>query len=159
MNNAYYNSPFGFMKITEENGFIVELIFTDENHSPSDKEGVSQVLADTINQLDEYFSGKRMEFSLPVKQDGTPFQKKAWEYLQTIPYGETVSYKQEAEAIGSPDAVRAVGSANGANNIVIIIPCHRVINYNGKLGGYAYGLPIKEKLLKMEKEYLKQFWG
>ena len=159
MNTAYYDSPVGLIEITEENGFITKLIFTDKKSNLSNKQNKSEVLIEAINQLNEYFSGKRMDFNLPLKQSGTPFQEKAWLYLKTIPYGETVSYKKEAEAIGSPNAVRAVGSANGNNNIAIIVPCHRVINTGGKLGGYAYGLPIKEKLLKMEKEYLKGFWS
>lgn len=153
MNTIYYNSPVGLMEITESNGYIIKLTFV-EKQSVGKKDKSSEVLKTAIKQLDEYFSGKRFKFDLPLRQEGTSFQQKAWDYLLTIPYGKTVSYKTEAESLGSPKAVRAVGSANGCNNIAVIVPCHRVINTNGKLGGYAYGLPIKEKLLKLETEYL-----
>lgn len=152
MNIAYYKSPIGLIELTEDDGFIVRLAFIDKQPD-SKEEKPTQVLKDAIKQLGEYFSGKRFVFDLPLKQRGTLFQQKAWGYLSTIPYGKTVSYKTEAEHIGSPKAVRAVGSANGCNNIAVIVPCHRVVNSNGKLGGYAYGLTIKEKLLRLEKEY------
>jgi len=102
-------------------------------------------------QLQEYFHGKRRKFSLPLCLEGTPFQKKVWNALQKIPYGETCFYQQIAEEIGKPKASRAVGNAIGANPLPIIIPCHRVIKKNGELGGYSGGEGIKEKLLKHEK--------
>ncbi|GAB6010709.1 methylated-DNA--[protein]-cysteine S-methyltransferase [Viscerimonas tarda] len=151
MNLSYYNSPVGLLEIAETDGYITGLSIV----LPAEKkeEKTSPVLLEAQKQLDEYFSGKRFEFDLPLKQTGTAFQQKAWEYLLTIPYGQTVSYKNEAEAIGSADACRAAGSANGKNNIAIIVPCHRVVNTGNKLGGYAYGLDVKQRLLDMEKKF------
>jgi len=106
---------------------------------------------DKLNsQLEEYFSGKRREFDLPLVLPGTPFQQRVWAGLQTIPYGTTRSYKEQAEAIGLPNAVRAVAKANGDNRIAIIIPCHRVIGANGELTGYGGGLWRKQYLLDHE---------
>ena len=104
-------------------------------------------------QLDEYFSGKRREFDIPLVSPGTPFQKKVWAGLQAIPYGMTRSYKEQAEAIGMPSAVRAVAKANGDNRIAILIPCHRVIGANGELVGYGGGLSRKQYLLKLETSF------
>jgi methylated-DNA-[protein]-cysteine S-methyltransferase len=151
MNIAYYQSPVGLLKIEEEDGSIIALRIVSSQEKSTEKP--SPLLAEAQKQLSEYFSGKRFDFDLPLKQAGTPFQQKAWNYLNTIPYGQTVSYKNEAEALGSPKSCRATGSANGKNNIAIIVPCHRVINTGGKLGGYAYGLDVKRKLLELEKQY------
>jgi AraC family transcriptional regulator of adaptative response/methylated-DNA-[protein]-cysteine methyltransferase len=103
-------------------------------------------------QLDEYFGGTRNEFSIPLVLPGTPFQQKVWEGLQLIPYGCVRSYKEQAEAMGSPQAIRAVAKANGDNRIAILIPCHRVIGANGELVGYGGGLSRKQYLLKLESE-------
>lgn len=137
--------------LEEKGGYIAALRFVDE--IPDNVDAASPVLKEGVKQLEEYFAGKRKDFDLPLKQDGTLFQQKAWDYLSTIPYGETVSYKDEAVAIGSPKACRAVGSANGRNNIAVIIPCHRVVNEGKGMGGYAYGLDIKRHLLELEKHY------
>jgi methylated-DNA-[protein]-cysteine S-methyltransferase len=107
-------------------------------------------LFEVFNQLNEYFSGSRKKFDLPLDIDGTEFQKKVWNELKKIPYGKTKSYKYIAEKLGDVKAIRAVGKANGQNPVPILIPCHRVIGSNGKLTGYAGGLDIKEKLLKIE---------
>ncbi|MFI5092471.1 MAG: methylated-DNA--[protein]-cysteine S-methyltransferase [Candidatus Acidiferrales bacterium] len=107
-----------------------------------------------IRQLEEYFDGKRKEFDLQLILEGTEFQLLVWHNLQKIPYGETVSYGQLARRIGSPEAARAVGLANGSNPIPIIIPCHRVIGSNGNLTGFGGGLPIKKKLLALESRQL-----
>jgi len=112
--------------------------------------GFSQHFERLNSQLEEYFSGKRKEFDLPLVLAGTPFQQKVWKGLQTIPYGATRSYKEQAEIIGLPDAVRAVAKANGDNRIAIVIPCHRVIGANGKLVGYGGGLWRKQYLLNLE---------
>ena len=104
----------------------------------------------TILQIKAYLKGTRTEFSLPIKMVGSPFQLKVWEALKTIPYGTTISYLDLARQIGDPNAVRAVASANGANAIALIIPCHRVIGSSQKLVGYAGGLRIKKKLLETE---------
>jgi O-6-methylguanine DNA methyltransferase len=101
-------------------------------------------------QLEEYFSGRRRRFDLPLDLRGTDFQKRCWQELLKIPYGETRSYAQIAQAIGNPAAVRAVGLANGQNPIAIIVPCHRVIGSDGSLTGYGGGLEVKRKLLELE---------
>jgi len=102
-------------------------------------------------ELAGYFSGALKKFTVPLVYPGTPFQRRVWEQLLTIPYGETRSYEQLATAIGNPEAVRAVGHANGLNRISILIPCHRVINKNGQLGGYGGGLRRKQYLLELER--------
>lgn len=109
---------------------------------------------EVIRQLDAYFEGKLKDFDLPLVLDGTEFQLLVWNNLRKIPYGETVSYGQLARRIGSPDAARAVGLANGSNPIPIIIPCHRVIGSNGDLTGFGGGLPTKKKLLALESRQL-----
>jgi methylated-DNA-[protein]-cysteine S-methyltransferase len=109
---------------------------------------------EAIRQLESYFEGKLKEFDLPLVLDGTEFQLLVWNNLRKIPYGETVSYGQLARRIGSPDAARAVGLANGSNPIPIIIPCHRVIGSNGDLTGFGGGLPVKKKLLALESRQL-----
>ena len=113
-----------------------------------------RLLREPIRQLQEYFAGKREDFDLPLAPQGTPFQQKVWKHLRQIPYGETISYGELARRVGNPNASRAVGLANGSNPIPIIIPCHRVIGSNGKLTGYGGGLPIKEKLLALERRQL-----
>ncbi|MGB2620931.1 MAG: methylated-DNA--[protein]-cysteine S-methyltransferase [Candidatus Acidiferrum sp.] len=109
---------------------------------------------EAMRQLETYFEGKLREFDLPLALEGTEFQKLVWSNLQKIPYGETVSYGQLARRIGSPEAARAVGLANGSNPIPIIIPCHRVIGSNGNLTGFGGGLPVKKKLLELERGQL-----
>lgn len=111
-------------------------------------------MRETIRQLKAYFAGELEEFDLPLAPEGTAFQLKVWENLCDIPFGETISYGELARRIGNPNASRAVGLANGSNPIPIIIPCHRVIGSNGKLTGYGGGLPIKEKLLALERKQL-----
>ncbi|MFX3631307.1 MAG: methylated-DNA--[protein]-cysteine S-methyltransferase [Candidatus Pristimantibacillus sp.] len=107
-------------------------------------------LASALTQLERYFQGELQQFDLELDMLGTPFQRKVWEALQHVPYGETCSYKQIAEAIGQPAAVRAVGGANNRNPVAIIVPCHRVIGANGAMVGYGGGLPIKTALLRLE---------
>ena len=111
----------------------------------------SPLLAQCVTQLGEYFNGKRREFSLPLHLAGTEFQMQAWEVLQQIPYGETISYREEAVRLGKPTAYRAVAQANHHNPVCIVIPCHRVINADGSLGGYAPGTDIKQQLLSIER--------
>ena len=107
-------------------------------------------------ELSEYFSGKRKFFDIPLSIKGTAFQKEVWNALQTIPYGETRSYKDIANQIGCYNGFRAVGMANHNNPISIIIPCHRVISASGKLTGYAGGIDIKEKLIKLERNFYRK---
>jgi methylated-DNA-[protein]-cysteine S-methyltransferase len=108
------------------------------------------VLVATRQQLTEYFAGERRTFDLPIDLQGTPFQVKAWQFLATIPYGETRSYGEQARALGDPNRARAVGAANGKNPVSIVLPCHRVIGANGALTGFGGGLPVKSALLDFE---------
>ena len=148
---AYLESPVGVIEIEENDGYINSVTFVEKQPQKENPKNV--ILDNAIAQLQEYFAGNRKNFELPLKQSGTAFQQKAWDYLSTIPYGETVSYKTEAISIGSPRGSRAVGSANGKNKLVIVVPCHRVINESGDLGGFAYDMDIKRHLLEMEKHY------
>ena len=111
-------------------------------------------LADAVAQLDEYFAGERTTFDLRLAQPGTPFQLKVWSALRRIPYGATLSYGELAAQIGRPKGSRAVGAANGRNQLPIVVPCHRVIQADGGLGGYAGGLPAKRALLGLERRVL-----
>lgn len=115
----------------------------------------NKIIQQTERQLHEYFAGERTEFNLPVIFRGTRFQKKTWQALLTIPYGETRSYSEQAHLIGNPKAVRAVGRTNGLNPIGIVVPCHRVIGKSGKLTGYAGGLDKKKFLLDLERKNKK----
>ena len=108
------------------------------------------LLRETERQLRAYFARELREFRLPLDMQGTEFRKRVWRELESIPYGETRSYRQVAAAIGSPSAVRAVGAANGANPVAIVVPCHRVIGSGGKLVGYGGGLALKKRLLELE---------
>ena len=114
------------------------------------------VLQQCARQLQEYFSGRRRQFDLPLAPDGTPFQQSVWRALCQIPYGETRSYGAIAAQVGNPRAARAVGMANNRNPIPILIPCHRVVGASGKLVGYAGGLRTKEALLNLETQYADQ---
>jgi methylated-DNA-[protein]-cysteine S-methyltransferase len=109
------------------------------------------LLAEAAAQLEAYFEGKLRRFDLPLDLGGTGFQRRVWEHLVEIPYGETRTYAQVAAAIGHPSAIRAVGAANGQNPVAIIVPCHRVIRTGGGLGGYGGGLDAKRALLDLEK--------
>ncbi len=143
-----YNSIIGDIFISADDEALLSVGFKPiENNN--NKQNI--IIKKTIKQLDEYFSGKREIFNLPMNPSGTEFQKRVWDELQKIPYGQTRSYKDIAIAIGNPKAYRAVGNANNKNPIGIIIPCHRVIGSNKKLTGYAGGIDKKEKLLNMEK--------
>jgi methylated-DNA-[protein]-cysteine S-methyltransferase len=108
------------------------------------------LLAEAVRQLRAYFAGSLRRFTLPLDLQGTPFQLHVWRELETIPFGEFRTYSDIAQAIGAPKAVRAVGAANGANPVAIVVPCHRVIGSSGKLVGYGGGLPLKKKLLEIE---------
>jgi len=148
MSIVYYSSPVGILEIKSTENHITQLLFKESAKTSS--ENIPAVMKECIRQLDEYFSGNRKDFTLPLAPEGTNFQCSVWKALQTIPYGQTISYKELAERVENPKACRAVGTANGRNPIAIIIPCHRVIAANGTLGGYAGGLDIKTILLKLE---------
>jgi len=112
------------------------------------------ILQKTVQQLDEYFAGSRTSFDLPLDLEGTRFQLAAWRSLADIPFGTTSTYGQQAAALGIPTAARAVGAANGANPVCIVLPCHRVIGANGSLTGFGGGLPVKQWLLDHEAQVL-----
>ena len=114
---------------------------------PSERGAVGTAL----RQLREYFAGRRIDFDVPLLSEGTPFQRAVWQQLRGIPYAETISYGELARRVGNPKAARAVGSANGANPLPIVIPCHRVIAGDGTLGGFGGGLPTKQTLLDLER--------
>lgn len=117
------------------------------------EKGDNRFLQELRNQLSEYFSGERKDFTLPLHPEGTDFQKSVWQELLKIPYGTTRSYADQSKALGIPEAIRAVANANAMNRIAIIIPCHRVIGSNGRLTGYAGGLKRKKWLLDHEKSF------
>lgn len=110
----------------------------------------SALLDDAVGQLGEYFAGARRAFALPLAPHGTAFQRRVWDELSRIPYGAVASYTDVARRIGAPDAVRAVGAANGRNPLPIVVPCHRVIGAGGSLTGFGGGLPLKRRLLALE---------
>lgn len=147
MKYKVFSTPIGWIKITEDQGFLVKLDLLDYKE---DTGPYSFLLEETEKQLKLYFKGELQKFDLPVKFSGTDFQKKVWKALQNIPYGQTRSYKQVAQAIDNEKASRAVGGANNKNPLPIIVPCHRVVGSNGALVGYGLGLPIKKQLLTLE---------
>jgi methylated-DNA-[protein]-cysteine S-methyltransferase len=154
-------SPVGELKLVARNHGLKAILWEDDDPKrvplgPLHEDSRHPLLLETERQLNEYFAGILTEFSLPLDYTGTDFQKKVWQALTTIPFGETRSYRDIAIQIGSRDAVRAVGSANGKNPISIIAPCHRVIGTNGKLTGFAGGLEAKAFLLKLESRGVAQ---
>ena len=144
---SYFKSPIGILEITYQNNALISLKSVNKIDSSSDD---SDFIKNVKTQLDEYFIGKRQKFDIKTNPNGTDFQKKVWKELQKIPYGKTKSYLEIATNIGHNNAQRAVGSACNKNPILIIIPCHRVINKSGKIGGFALGKSIKQKLLELE---------
>lgn len=147
-----YESPIGVIEIVGTREAIHSILFSENQKSVNVFHAETPlVLAECYNQLDEYFKGKRHEFTFPYQLEGTSFQKMVWNALNEIPYSKTWSYKEIALSIGNEKAVRAVGSANGKNKLSIVIPCHRVIGSNGTLTGYAGGLWRKEWLLHHER--------
>ncbi len=154
---AEIESPLGPLLLVSVESTLREIRFVHgRNPAPPKPEWRenSPALKEPIRQLRAYFAGRLESFDLPLAPQGTPFQQKVWSELCNIGYGETISYGELARRIGNPNACRAVGLANGSNPIPIIIPCHRVIGSNGKLTGYGGGLPIKEKLLALERRQL-----
>ena len=152
-------SPLGLLSIAATSTGIAAIEFGEMDFTAIAKKmklqlvyGSTPLLENCIAQLNEYFAGKRRNFSLPLHLVGTDFQQKVWKTLMTIPYGTTICYKEEAQRAGNEKAIRAVAQANGANPIPIIIPCHRVINANGTLGGYSSGIDKKQFLLDLEQK-------
>lgn len=148
----FYETEVGTICLVEEDDFITNLYFKDEWDLEDCEVKETTLIKEAKRQLDEYFSGKRKEFDLPLRTQGTAFQQKVWNALLEIPYGETRYYGEIANIIGNSKASRAVGLANNRNPISIFIPCHRVIGKNGKLVGYGGGLHVKELLLDLEKK-------
>ena len=149
-----FKSPIGLLKICEENSYIINLCLLSDNSNHNIHEYSvrhSDLLYEAYVQLNEYFSGNRKDFELPINYIGTTFQKQVWHELQNIPFGTTRSYEDVADSIGNPKAFQAVGQANSKNPIMIIVPCHRVIRKNGNISGYTYGKKVKEYLLDLEK--------
>lgn len=147
------DSPVGTLTLMAEDGVLTRLHMHEQRHAimpPAGAEREDSTFGDAIDQLNAYFTGELTEFDLPLRMRGTDFQQRVWAGLRKIPYGETISYADLAREVGSPNAFRAVGSANGRNPLGIIVPCHRVIAADGSLGGYGGGLERKSWLLEHE---------
>ncbi len=156
------HSPVGTLKLVASDKGLVAVLW--QNDKPTRvrlnelvEDPMHPILLDTERELREYFAGKRKTFSVPLDMRGTSFQKDVWHALLAIPFGETRSYGQLAKQLGNPQAMRAVGAANGRNPISIIVPCHRVIGASGKLTGFAGGLETKAQLLDLEESGARLF--
>ncbi len=157
---AYYKSPVGILELRSNGDALSHLLFCNSwKGNPIDEAAIdftvppSAAIKKCIKQLDEYFAGKRMEFTMNIVQEGTTFQQTVWKELCNIPYGNTISYLELSKRIGNVKAIRAVGTANGTNHVSIIVPCHRVIGSNGSLVGYGGDLWRKKWLLEHEAKY------
>ena len=159
MHRARVESPIGDVLIESDGDAITRLGRIGDTDYGDDWVGVNRVAAikEAAQQLDAYWTGELFDFDLPLAAVGTPFQKKVWDALREIPYGQTVSYGTIARWIDAPTSSRAVGAANGRNPIAIVVPCHRVIGSNGKLTGYAGGLDMKSALLDHERRFTSRF--
>lgn len=148
------DSPIGPLRLAASDAGMHTIEFRDARHPVKRDadwhEGPHPLLQRAEQQLREYFAGQRRSFDLPLAPQGSPFQRRVWQSLATIGYGETLSYGQLAARLGSPAASRAVGAANGRNPLPIVVPCHRVIGTNGALTGFGGGLPTKQYLLELE---------
>lgn len=151
----FYQTPIGKIGIAENGNAITNLYFHDDIIPDDTVVKETELLKDAGRQLEDYFSGKRKHFELPLEPSGTEFMLNVWKTLQKIPYEQTRNYQEIAQIIGNENASRAVGLANNKNPIPVIIPCHRVIGKDGKLTGYRGGLNIKDYLLKLEKAHEK----
>lgn len=151
----FYDSPIGEIGIAENGRAVTNLFFGHTVTPAVFRVEETALLKVAGEQLSEYFAGERASFSLPLEPEGTAFERSVWKALQTIPYGQTTTYRGMARLIGKENACRAVGRANGKNPISIFIPCHRVIGSDGHLTGYAGGLDTKRYLLQLEQAYNK----
>lgn len=151
----FYQTSIGKIGIAENGNAITNLYFHDDIIPDDTVVKETELLKDAGRQLEDYFSGKRKHFELPLEPSGTEFMLNVWKTLQKIPYEQTRNYQEIAQIIGNENASRAVGLANNKNPIPVIIPCHRVIGKDGKLTGYRGGLNIKDYLLKLEKAHEK----
>ncbi|HVM90227.1 MAG TPA: methylated-DNA--[protein]-cysteine S-methyltransferase [Puia sp.] len=150
--STYYQSPLGLLKIAGTEDFITEILFIDNIERPhiDHKKKLPPIIINVIEQLIQYFQGQRKIFNFPMNQSGTEFQKKVWNELLSIPFGKTISYLELSRKLGDTKAIRAAASANGKNNIVIVVPCHRVIGSKNDLVGYGGGIWRKKWLLEHE---------
>lgn len=157
-------SPLGVLTVVASPAGLVAVLWPDVEPAPmidldpedgeAVRESVDALLDRAVEQFDEYFAGTRRQFELELAPVGTPFQLAVWEVLRSIPYGATMTYREQAEALGDPAKARAVGSANGRNPLSIVVPCHRVVASGGGLGGFAGGLDAKSWLLAHERRVL-----
>lgn len=148
MDQAYVETPIGFLEIKGEPSAVFSIRFVQDDLGTTTHK--NSMVGKAADQLMEYFKGKRKSFDLTLLPPGTAFQRKVWDALQQIPYGKTISYLEFSKQIGPAKAIRAVAAANGKNPIAIVIPCHRVIGRDGSLTGYAGGLHRKRFLLNLE---------
>lgn len=149
MTTRWMDSPIGALRLHASSGLLTGIEFHAQD--PRGQKTSDPVLDRAEQQLREYFAGERREFDVPLASEGTEFQKKVWAQLRKIPYGETVSYGEVARRLGlAPGVSRAVGAANGANPLPIVVPCHRVVAADGQIHGYSGGVDIKRALLKLE---------
>jgi len=155
MHYAVINTPMGPMTVASTEKGVASIRFG--SNAPTGAATDEAVNREAVQQLSEYFEGKRTAFDFPLDFEGTAFQKAVWNELARIPYGETRSYGDIARAIGRPGAARAVGMANHDNPIAVVIPCHRVVGSNGSLTGYAGGLHLKAQLLSIERQHRTLF--
>ncbi len=154
MQQVYIKTPLGTALIEGDKDGISRISILDETVVESDQ--IPEILHDAVNQLNEYFSGKRKNFDFKLNPHGTDFQKKVWQALLEIPFGTTTSYQALSVKLGDVKAIRAVASANGKNPLWIVVPCHRVIGSDGSLTGYAGGLWRKKWLLEHENPPIQQ---
>ncbi|MFE1952298.1 methylated-DNA--[protein]-cysteine S-methyltransferase [Streptomyces sp. NPDC059524] len=148
------DTPYEPFTLVATDGVLSGLYMTGQRHRPAEEtfgERDERPFGAVVEQLEAYFQGDLKEFDLPLDLHGTPFQRSVWERLRQIPYGETRTYGELAEALGNPGASRAVGLANGKNPVGVIVPCHRVVGADGSLTGYGGGLPRKRRLLDFER--------
>jgi methylated-DNA-[protein]-cysteine S-methyltransferase len=145
--STMFHSPVGPLVLEGDDTRLTRLGFD----GPTSPQGDAESVASAAIQLEQYFSGDRTEFELDIELDGTPFERRVWEEVRAIPYGETATYAEIARRVGRPGASRAVGRANGRNPIAVIVPCHRVIGSDGSLTGYAGGIELKRTLLDLER--------
>lgn len=149
---TYYQSVAGWLKISGTEHYISEVLFVDAADVPqSPAPSLPPLAIQAIEQLIQYFSGNRRTFELPIHQQGSAFQQRVWNELMNIPFGKTITYLELSRRLGDPKAIRAAASANGKNNVVIIVPCHRVVGSHD-LGGYSAGLGRKKWLLTHENK-------
>ena len=145
---AYYRTPIGIVRITQDGEFISGISIRDEEYEIEPP--ATPLLQIAIDQLQQYFDGTRKTFDFPIKQPGTDFQQQVWECLLNIEYGTTITYLQQSQQMNNPLAIRAIAAANGKNHLWVVVPCHRVIGSDGSLTGYAGGLWRKQWLLQHE---------